>query len=227
VAGACVSWYRISGFEGGSGYFMGASAILGGIAGLFIGLITSRVVAAGLAPGFLEGLGLSWGIVFGIAGVATLIAFLLADIPPKIGGRYLNLEVEIKLPVGETNSPASVTGESCLTLGSVVNHVQRKSEKGELNVKEARLENGRWIIPASVHLFTMRGKRCIDAQLGGKDVRGFIVPLPARPGKRFEQWSDWEPRPRRGKWPETNPCYRFRVQRLPPPTPPPDPAVVE
>src|SRR5262249_10315072 len=88
VAGACVSWYRISGFEGGSGYFMGASAILGGIAGLFIGLITSRVVAAGLAPGFLKGLGLSWGIVFGIAGVATLIAFLLADIPPKIGGRY-------------------------------------------------------------------------------------------------------------------------------------------
>src|ERR1043166_8226881 len=75
VAGACVSWYRISGFEGGSGYFMGAIALLGGIAGMFIGLITSRLVAASPAPGFFKSLGLSWGIVLGIAGVATLIAF--------------------------------------------------------------------------------------------------------------------------------------------------------
>jgi hypothetical protein len=229
VAAACVNWYHISGFEGGSGYFMVAIALMGGIAGVFIGLMASWLVGAASAPGFFKGLGLSWGIVLSIAGAATLIAFLLADIPPRIKGRYLDLEVEIKLPVGETNSPANVTGNSSLTLGSVVNHVQRRSEKGDLKLGKARLENGRWIIPGSVSLFTMRGKRSIAAELGGKYVAGFIIPLPARPGKRFEQWSEWGPRPRPGNppWPDTNPSYRFRVQRLAPSSPPPDPAVVE
>jgi hypothetical protein len=108
-----------------------------------------------------------------------------------------------------------------------VNHVQRKSETGELKLKEARQENGRWIIPGSVEVFTMRGKRSISAQLGGKYVAGFLVPLPARPGKKFEEWSDWQPRPRQGTWPDTNPSYRFRVQRVIPPPAPPDPEVVE
>jgi hypothetical protein len=228
IGAGCVSWYRISGFEGKSGYFMAAIALLGGFLGSIIGIVTSRLLA-GAATGFLKGLGLSWGIVLLMGGVAALISWILADIPPKLNGQALDLEVEIRLPAGETNSPASVPGESALTLGSVINHVQRKSEQGELRAKEARLEDGRWIIPGSVQLFTMRGLRSIDAQLGGKSVGGFIVPLPARPGKRYEQWSEWEPRPRRGNppWPASNPSYRFRVQRIVPPPPPPDPAIVE
>jgi hypothetical protein len=229
VASACASWYRVSTFEGAAGYFVLAIAFWGTVAGLIIGLVTVRVVAAGADPGFFKALGLSWGITGGIAGVAALICWALADIPPKIDGRSLDLAVEIRLPVGETNSPASATGKSHLRLGSVVNHTQRKSEMGELKIAEARFEDGRWIIPGSVYLFTTRGKRSIDAELGGKEVAGFIVPLPARPGKNYEQWSGWEPRPRRGNppWPETNPSYRFRVVPLIPPPPPPDPEVVE
>jgi hypothetical protein len=229
IGAGCVSWYRISGFEGKSGYFMAAIALLGGILGTIIGFATSRLLASGAAPGFLKGLGMSWGIVLLIGGIAALVSWMLADIPPKLNGQTLELEVEIRLPAGETNSPLTVTGDSSLTLGSVINHVQRKSESGELRIKEARFEEGRWVIPGSVSVFTMRGLRSIHAVLDGKSVGGFIVPLPARPGKKFEQWSEWEPRPPAGKppWPASNPSYRFRIQRFVPPPPPPDPAVVK
>ena len=46
IAALCVSWYRISGFEGGSGYFTVAIAIMGGCTGFFIGLIASRFFSA-------------------------------------------------------------------------------------------------------------------------------------------------------------------------------------
>lgn len=225
---AYCKWYRVSTFEGAAGYVMAAIAMLGAILGLIIAGVVSRFIAVDSTPGFFKGLGVSCGLVIGIAAITTVISWLLADIPPKIGGRYLNLEVEIRLPVGQTNPPTSVIKDPKLTLGSVINHKQRKSEDGELRLAEARFENGRWIVPGSVRVFTMRGRRSIYSQMGSESVQGFLVPLPARPGKKFENWSEWEPRPRGGAtWPDTNPSYRFRVQRVLPPPPEPDPAIVE
>jgi len=47
IAAACVSWYHISSFEGKSGYFMAAIALLGGMAGVIIGMVTGRLLAEG------------------------------------------------------------------------------------------------------------------------------------------------------------------------------------
>jgi hypothetical protein len=65
--------------------------------------------------------------------------------------------------------------------------------------------------------------------MGDKMLAGFIIPLPARPGSKFESWSEWGPRMRAGNaaWPDTNASYRFRVQRVVPPPPAPGPEVVE
>jgi len=228
VAVAAVAWYRISGFEGLSGYFVGAIGLLGGVAGLIIGLVTARKVVTNTAPAFFVGFGLSCGIVVGIAGVAALISWVLADIPPKIDGKELDLGIEIRLPIGETISPGPFDGDSYLTLGSVnpLTHVQRRSERGLLLVSEAKLVSGRWVIPGSVDIFTTRGKRSMEVVLGGKSRAGFIVPLPRRPGRKYEQWSEWLPRSRQdGKpWPETEYSYRLPVQRRVPPTLSPDPA---
>ena len=219
IASACVAWYQISSFEGKSGYFIVFSALLGGIIGLAVGLAIARAVAATASPGVLKALGLSCAAIAAAGGVVMLVARLRADIPPRIVGQEFMLEVEVRLPVGEMSSPAAIAGEASFTLGSVTNHKRRKSRQGEIKPAEARLENGRWIVPASVFLFTSRGLRSIDVELGGKSVGGFIVPLPARPGPAFERWSDWGPRgPAAGQpWPETKPSYRFRVARIVPP----------
>jgi hypothetical protein len=228
IMNACVKWYRISSFEGASGYAVVFTALLGGVAGLIIGLITARLVAAGAAPGFLKGLGYSWGIVLGLAAFATLLSWTLADIPPKIDGQELDLLVEIRLPVGVTNPPAARAGESYLALASSARHVQRKSQRGVLKVAEARFEGGRWIVPGEVYLFTMRGQRSLDSTFNGKSLAGFVVPLPARPGREYEQWSDWGPRPPapHPPWRDTKLSHRFCVKRHVPAPPEPDPAVV-
>jgi hypothetical protein len=226
LGNACVRWYRISGFEGGSGYAVIAIALVGGIVGLVVGLVASRIVAAGAGPGFLKGLGSAWGAALALAALITSICWAFADIPPAIDGHELMLEVEIKLPVGVTNSPALGVGESHLNLGSLSGHTQRKAHDGMLNPAAARLEDGRWIVPGEVLVFTMRGKRALDIELNGEQIQGFMVPLPARPGKRFEEWSQWGPRPPAGMppWPDSKPSYRFRVRQIlpPPPGPPPE-----
>ncbi len=222
VAAAYANWYHVSTREGAAGFFVVGMALLGGIAGFIVGLVSSRVVAA---PSFGKVIACSSGVVLGIAGLAALLLYVLADIPPRIDGDELRLEVEIRLPAGY----AKPDGKPEFTLGSVINHTQRASESGELKVNAARLENGRWIITAEVQLFTTRGLRSIGARLDEKDIAGFIVPLPARPGKAHEQWSEWGPRPPAGSppWPDTEPSYRFRVQRIPPPPPPPTMGEIE
>jgi len=65
--------------------------------------------------------------------------------------------------------------------------------------------------------------------MNGRSLGGFLITLPARPGKKYEQWSDWfpDPPPGRPQWPDTEPSCRYRVQQIIPPPPPPDPAVVD
>jgi hypothetical protein len=229
LANAAVGWYRISSFEGGSGYFVVGIALLGGFVGLIVGIIVARVAGAGAGLGFLKSLGLSLGSVAVLAGLAALPTRFLADVPPEIDGEPLDLLVEVRLPAGDTTPPASRIGEPQITLGSLVNHRQRRSATGEVRVAESRLEDGRWIVPGVVPVFTSRGLRTVGMELGGKEVAGFLVPLPARPGRRFEEWSGWLPRPPAGSpaWPDSKPSYRFRVQRQIPPPPPPDPGVAE
>ncbi|MFO1498311.1 MAG: hypothetical protein U1G07_07970 [Verrucomicrobiota bacterium] len=223
VASACVKWFHISSFEGGSGYFVVINALLGGLAALVIGLVASRLIAASAAPAFWKAIGYSWGTVLALSAIAALIARGLADVPPTLDGNQLLLQVEIRLPAGQTNPLSAPSTDSYLTLGSVVRHVQRKSRKGELKPDQARLADGRWIIPGQVEVFTSRGLRSIDAVIGGKSCAGFLVPLPAHPGKQHAEWSRWLPHPRPGDppWPETKASYRFRVQPIQPPPPPP------
>jgi hypothetical protein len=140
------------------------------------------------------------------------------------------LEVEIMLPAGVEAKPASGSDDDTfLELGSVTNHVQRQSKRGELRFSEARREGGRWIVPGSVLLFTGRGHRSISFQMAGVPATGFLVPLPKRPSREHETWSEWGPQPRapHPPWPDTKPSYRFRIQRIAPPPPQPTMAEIE
>jgi len=229
IASACSNWYSVSTFEGAAAYYVLGIAFYGGVVGCIIGFVTTRFIHPTFGLGFFRALTTSAAIELGIAGIATVLCWSMADIPPRIDGRRLWLQVELRLPAGMTNLPAAEDKASRFTLGSVVRHVQRKSRDGKLKFAEARLEDGRWVIPGEVLLFTMRGHRSIDFAMGDRSFGGFLIPLPARPGKKFQQWSDWFPNPPPGRppWPDTEPSCRFRLQQILPPPPPPDPAVVD
>lgn len=69
----CVRWYRISSFEGKSGFAVAGICLLGAITGLLVGAIASRL-AAGHGPfsQVLWALGASLAVI----GAAAALAFL-------------------------------------------------------------------------------------------------------------------------------------------------------
>ncbi len=215
VAGLYVDWYHVSSFEGGSGYFVVAFIVLGFVAGLALGLVVSRVLAR-RGAGFWRALGTAATGVLLLSGAAAGAARAMADVPPELGGEPLMLAVEVRWPASRTTSPATDTAEGALTLGSVTRftHVQRASVRGPLWKEDARLVDGRWVVPGAVEVFTNRGGRVLEVELDSATRPGFLLPMQGRPAERDTRWTGWLPDARPGApAPAGGFTYRYRVLR--------------
>jgi len=221
TADMAVRWYNISSFEGGAGYFVIAMAALGLFGGFVIGTVVSRIVASrvrsateatGARVGGFVALGISLASSLAVVVIIGTVARLQADVPPTLNGQELLLAVEIRWPEGQTPPALDASGEWSLRLGSSVRRTMRASVSGPLWREDARLEDGRWVVPGAVELFTSRGDRVLDVLPEHTLTNGFLVPLPARPDAEFLEWSDWLPHAR-----DDEPAlpdgfrYRFRV----------------
>ena len=216
VAALAVDWYRISSFEGGSGFFVVFLAMFGGMAGTVIGLIAARVSAARPQPSFIKGLGTSAGVVLALLLVIAGVARLLADVPPEIDGDTLLLHVELRSPAGDTTDLGGLPGVPYVRMGALApfSNVQRVSGDGPLWIDDLRREDGRWIVPGVVEIFTSRGKKIVDVGVGDKVLAGFLTPLPGSPSSRDMEWSDWFPHARAGDPPLPDQfSIRYRVVR--------------
>ena len=194
VASLAAGWYRVSSFEGGAGYFVVAIALLGLVAGAIIGLVMSRAVADALHLGFWRTLVASQVAVSTIALLVGGIARLAADVPPTLGGERLLLVVEVRWPASAQASPAADTTPRRLRLYSVSGRTARNSRDGALWMDDARRDDGRWVVPGAVAVYTSRGDRLLAIEPAPDGAKGFLVPLPAHPRKAQLEWSDWLPR---------------------------------
>lgn len=211
IANQAVGWYGITSFEGASGYFVVAMVLIGAVAGLVIGLVASR--AAGPA-GFGRGLVTGLGCTLVLAGVIAGVARLMADVPPKLDGRSLLLSVEVAWPAGTSPLEQPDSSEWLVRLSALRGRAARVSAEGPLWREEARLEEGRWVVPGAVGLFTSRGARMLSFEPEHLVGEGFLVPLPGRPGRRDLQWSDWLPRSSAASAAAT-PGFRYRFRVVP------------
>ena len=178
VAALGADWYNITSFEGASGFFVVGMAIVGLFGGFVIGLVMSRVEAGRAAPRFVRALGTSAGAVAAILAAIAGVSWMLADIPPDIDGEGLFLLTEIRWPGSGAVQPVAIPGVPYLRLGALSGSVVRKLEDGPLFFEDARQEDGRWIVPGAVPIFTKRGGRMLDFGSGNDSIAGFIVPLP-------------------------------------------------
>jgi hypothetical protein len=220
IANASVSWFDLSYSDGASGLLAGYAGVMGAFVGSIIGFITARVVAALRGPGFVNELVGALGVVLAIAGVVALRLRLLADIAPTIDGQELNLEVEFRFPntFSAAQPPTADGNEREMFFGSYSGEQRRKVKKGRILTEHARYESGQWIVPAEVHLITERGRReVMIGQASDPNAPRFVLPLPCRPGRKFEDWSAWLPeRQANGRSsPADRITCRFRVQRIP------------
>jgi hypothetical protein len=222
IGAACVDWYRVSTREGGDAYFVVGCVLFGAFCGFIGGFVLSRF----LGSTFLSGLVTAAGVLLVLEGIVALIAWGLADIPPQINGHELDLVVEVRLPAG-ADKPPVLEGKQFIEFerggkGSV----PRAQEIGTLDVAKARQEDGRWIVPGSVHIFTTREYRFLTVVLSEKDATGFQLIFPGHPGPEYAKWSTWQPDTgAAAPWPNTRTSYRYRIQERIPvvEVPPPDP----
>jgi hypothetical protein len=89
----------MSNMEGGRGMFVVfVCAPLGILVGLVIGIISSILVRREGLVGFLAAQSWSLLIVCGVAGVLAGVPYLLSDKPPRIDGKRLELQFELRAP---------------------------------------------------------------------------------------------------------------------------------
>ncbi|MEO3471847.1 hypothetical protein AAFN86_08280 [Roseomonas sp. CAU 1739] len=222
VADAAVPWLRISAREGGSGIFVAFMILLGFIGGTIIGMVLCRVTGGPGLDGALRGFGIGLGGVLGIITLLGGLAWLSREVPPLVGGQPIDLAIQIRLPAG---TPQPVVDGSVYTYVSLHSGAQRSGRTGPLLIEEARLEDGRWIIPGSVPIHISVGDRVIGVMLSGGTTRFFTSEVPARPATADGPWTGWrQPDSSSGDATAEGVTYevRSRVVLRPPPPPPDD-----
>lgn len=216
VADLAVSWLHISTFEGGSGYFVIFMGMLGLLGGTVVGITICRLVGG---KGGLRGFGAAVLVVGGVITVAGAWAWTQRDVAPLVAGHPVDLALELRLPAGVTQPPDQ-PGYAMLTSGP-----RRRYSSGLWQPSEARLEDGRWVVPGRVAITTSEGERRLS--VGGPMTEGWAVAIavPARPAAHDARFSAWiTPDSDAGEVPGWEVRYRV-VPHLPPsPSPPPPPS---
>lgn len=226
IATLCVKWYRISSFEGGAGYYVIGLTLLGIIGGFIAGCLAARFGVGYAGDRWTVQLGWGVGAVAVLLAIVLIITYMAADHVPDKGGRGLAVAWEIRLPAESPDAPFGPRGnpadwpdeELKLQLVSVVGRNPRGSELAAFDRAAFRQENGQWILPARVPLFTSKGQFCVNLTLGGRDD-GFWPPFNGFPHPSQFQWSDWL-RTNKGRDKPADAAatmYRFRFEQAPPP----------
>ena len=197
IAFLWVKWFQISSFEGASGYFIVGLALLGAVVGLVLSIMVARVAHVQI--------GREWYIQIGAAIVAVAtsllivlaISYLQADLTPDLGGQDIVVVWEVRLPKEiDTTFPDNADPrewndeELRLQLVSVVGGTSGLSGEASFDRKAFSLENGQWILPARVPLFTSKGDLCVNLKLAGRDD-GFWPPFKPTLSPSYIQWSGW------------------------------------
>ncbi len=97
-----------------------------------------------------------------------------------------------RVPIPKTNSIEAIptqVGDWQFVFASLAGNHRRRFYEGTILSNAARNENDQWIVPTEVELFTERGRRSVTlSKRDAIDVMGFVIPLPSRPGTKYEKW---------------------------------------
>jgi len=182
--------YHVSNFEGGRGMLIFfALAPLGLIVGFIIGLVVALRSRGTGFGGFAKAQGIALGIASGLAAIVSGILYLAADHPPKLDGKSLALEFELKIP------PAlKLQAEpSEQTLHASLYANDRDNRYAELDYKKIATRDGYVFVPGRASLLSQTFNRDLLVSIEGEGGASQFIKLKlrAKPRKEDEAWSDW------------------------------------
>jgi hypothetical protein len=162
---------------------------LGILTGLVIGIISSVLVRRQGLAGFFIAQGWALLIVCGVAGSLAGVPYLLSDEPPRIDGKRLELQFELRAPT-TFEIPDQPDGD---TVRVSLYTDNRQTRFAFIDWSSIKKDPGRVTIPGNVPLLTHSKTRSLLASIGNEPVGSQFVELklPPAPRKEDETWSEW------------------------------------
>jgi MFS family permease len=182
--------YHVSNFEGGRGMLIFfARAPLGLIVGFIIGLVVALRSRGTGFGGFAKAQGIALGIASGLAAIVSGILYLAADHPPKLDGKSLALEFELKIPPALKLS--AQPSEQALHASLYAN--DRDNRYAELDYEKIATRDGYVFVPGRASLLSQTFNRDLLVSIEGEGGVGQFIKLKlrAKPRKEDEAWSEW------------------------------------
>jgi hypothetical protein len=166
-----------------------ALAPLGLIVGFIIGLVIALRSRGTGFGGFAKAQGIALGIAIGLAAVVSDILYLAADHPPKLDGKALALEFELKIPPA-LKLPAQPDEQ---TLHASLYANNRDNGYALLNYDKIATRDGYVFVPGKASLLSQTFNRDLLVLIEGDGGAGQFIKLKlrAKPRKEDEAWSDW------------------------------------
>ena len=182
--------YHVSNFEGGRAMLIVfALAPLGFIVGFVIGLIVALRSRGTGFGGFAKAQGIASGIAIGVAAVVSGILYLAADHPPKLDGKPLAIEFELKIPPALKLPPQP--SEQTLHASLYANN--RDNRYALLDYDKIVARDGSIFVPGKASLLSQTFNRDLFVSIEGEGGAGQFIKLKLRatPRKEDQAWSDW------------------------------------
>jgi len=164
-------------------------APLGILVGLVIGIVSAILVRRQGLAGFLIAQCWSLLILCGVAGLLVGVPYLLSDKPPRIDGKRLELQFELRAPAA-FKIPDQPDGYS-IRVSLYID--DRQSQFAFIDWNSITKDAEHVIIPGNVPLLTHSKTRSLLASIGNEPVASQFIELriPPTPRKEDETWSDW------------------------------------
>ena len=162
---------------------------LGILIGLVVGIISSILVRRRGLTGFFMAQGWSLLIVCCLAGLLVGVPYVLSDKPPRINGKRLELQFELRVPA-TFKIPDQPDGYSIQVSLYTDN---RQSRFAFIDWSGITKDADHITIPGNVPLLTHSKTRSLLASIGNEPGGSQFIELkiPPAPGKQNETWSEW------------------------------------
>jgi hypothetical protein len=182
--------YHVSDMEGQRGMaVIFLFAPLGFIVGFVVGLITALRTRWPGFVGFVKGQGLSLLITTAIAAVVSGLVWLGADHPPKIDGKELTLDFELRIP-STIQLPPELNEYS---IHASLFASRRDHRAGRIDIHSIGKRADFTIVPGTAPLMSRSANRSLLLSIGNTSGPAQMINLnlPPSPRREKETWSDW------------------------------------
>src|SRR5439155_27201090 len=166
-----------------------ALAPFGLTVGFIIGLIVALRHRGTGFSGFAQAQGIALGIAIGLTALVSGILYLGADHPPKLDGKTLALEFELKIPPA-LKLPVQ---QSEQTLHASLYANNRDNSYALLNYDKSATRDGYVFVPGKASLLSQTFNCDLFVSIEGEGGAGQFIKLKlrAKPRQEDEAWSDW------------------------------------